>query len=386
MMGKSSAPSAPDPYQSANAQYDYGTAAGAYSKALNNVNTQGPTGSTSYVQSGTDPTTGAPIWTQKTTLTPAQQALLSGSEQVQSGAQQTALGEQATAQGALGQVGDELGKGVPNTPGVSYGVGFDPMTGYGEGFSTALKGEEAAMMPGMSQEREQLDSSLRNSGATPGSPAYDNAMAALDARQANAQTQAAGSAVTAGTGVASQLQTSAAQDVALHNAGISQELQDYAQRIGIPLGALQSLMGGSGSGGTGGSGGFGGQGGGPSVPGGISPTGESVSAPDIMGAFNNQYQGQLAGYNAQVSQGNSDVAGGATIGAALIGLLSDKRAKEDIEKVGKLDSGLPIYKYKYKGGGDKTHIGVMAQEAEKKFPHAVHEVGGLKFVNYAGVA
>jgi hypothetical protein len=384
-MGKSSAPNAPDPYQSANAQYDYGTAAGAYSKALNNVNTEGPTGSTQYVQTGTDPTTGAPVWTQKTTLTPAQQALLSGSEQVQSGAQQTALGEQATAQGALGQVGGELGKGVPNTPGVSYGVGFDPMTGYGQGFSTALQGEEAAMMPGMSQEKEQLDASLRNSGAVPGTPAYDNAMAAEDARQANAQTQAAGSAVGAGTGVANQLQTSAAQDVAQHNAGISQELQDYAQRIGIPLGALQSLMGGSGSGGSGGGGGFG-SAGGPSVPGGVAPTSSNVSAPDIMGAFNNQYQGQLAGYNANVASQNADTGAAATIGAGIIGLLSDKRAKEDIEKVGKLDSGLPVYKYKYKGGGDETHLGVIAQEAEKKFPKAVHEIGGLKFVNYAGVA
>jgi hypothetical protein len=63
-------------------------------------------------------------------------------------------------------------------------------------------------------------------------------------------------------------------------------------------------------------------------------------------------------------------------------LLSDRRAKTDIAKVGKLDNGLNVYAYRYKHGGP-MHIGVMAQEVEAINPAAVAEFGGMKHVNYA---
>src|SRR5690606_6242156 len=62
---------------------------------------------------------------------------------------------------------------------------------------------------------------------------------------------------------------------------------------------------------------------------------------------------------------------GAGLGAAL-GLLSDRRAKENIRRVGETDSGLPVYVYNYKGD-PVEHMGVMADEAEEKFPEAVYE-------------
>jgi hypothetical protein len=60
---------------------------------------------------------------------------------------------------------------------------------------------------------------------------------------------------------------------------------------------------------------------------------------------------------------------------------SDKRLKTDIKKVGKTEGGLPIYTYKYKGD-NRTQMGVMAQDVEKKTPKAVREVGGFKAVDY----
>jgi hypothetical protein len=63
-------------------------------------------------------------------------------------------------------------------------------------------------------------------------------------------------------------------------------------------------------------------------------------------------------------------------------MLSDRRAKTDIEKVGKLDNGLKVYAYRYKDGGPR-HIGVMAQEVEKRKPDAVKTVSGFKMVDYA---
>jgi hypothetical protein len=62
---------------------------------------------------------------------------------------------------------------------------------------------------------------------------------------------------------------------------------------------------------------------------------------------------------------------------------SDERLKTDIKPVGKLDNGLPIYSYHYIGDPKKTHIGVIAQEAQKLKPEAVaqHQSGFLT-VNY----
>jgi hypothetical protein len=69
-------------------------------------------------------------------------------------------------------------------------------------------------------------------------------------------------------------------------------------------------------------------------------------------------------------------------GASLLPFLSDRRAKEDIRRVGQTDNGLPIYVYRYKGG-DTFHMGVMAQEVEAVQPEAVVErPDGLKAVRY----
>ena len=45
----------------------------------------------------------------------------------------------------------------------------------------------------------------------------------------------------------------------------------------------------------------------------------------------------------------------------MIGLLSDRRLKTDIRRVGTTDAGVPIYTYRYLGQGP-VHMGVMAQD------------------------
>jgi hypothetical protein len=62
---------------------------------------------------------------------------------------------------------------------------------------------------------------------------------------------------------------------------------------------------------------------------------------------------------------------------------SDIRLKRDIARVGTLDSGLPLYRYKYLWS-DQVYVGVMAQEAADVAPDAVvkGEDGYLR-VNYA---
>ena len=63
-------------------------------------------------------------------------------------------------------------------------------------------------------------------------------------------------------------------------------------------------------------------------------------------------------------------------------IFSDRRLKENIKKVGKLDNKLPIFSYNYKG--DATpRIGLMAQDVEKKHPEAVMNIGAYKAVDYS---
>lgn len=90
------------------------------------------------------------------------------------------------------------------------------------------------------------------------------------------------------------------------------------------------------------------------------------------------------GTSSTSSESSSMSLGG--IGSAISGiaaLFSDERVKEDIEPVGTLEDGSTIYRYRYKGDPSKTfHIGLIAQEVEKKTPSAVLEIGGVKAVDY----
>lgn len=70
------------------------------------------------------------------------------------------------------------------------------------------------------------------------------------------------------------------------------------------------------------------------------------------------------------------------LGLTAASVFSDERVKENIKQVGKLDNGLPVYQYNYKGS-PKTQIGLIAQDVEEKHPGAVGEVDGIKTVDYA---
>jgi len=91
------------------------------------------------------------------------------------------------------------------------------------------------------------------------------------------------------------------------------------------------------------------------------------------------------GYEKKESQESplKSLLGGASLLTGLFGKLSDVRAKENIEPVGKLDDGQKVYAYNYKG--DSTpEIGLLAQEVEKVRPEAVATgPDGLKRVDYA---
>lgn len=63
--------------------------------------------------------------------------------------------------------------------------------------------------------------------------------------------------------------------------------------------------------------------------------------------------------------------------------ISDERMKDDIERVGELADGQPVYSFTYKDDPeDRVHIGLMAQDVEEHTPEAVKEFGGVKAVDY----
>ena len=100
-------------------------------------------------------------------------------------------------------------------------------------------------------------------------------------------------------------------------------------------------------------------------------------------AYENNYNAQQYRYNTQQNALNNLMGVGATLGAAY--MLSDKRAKENLKPVGKLDNGLKVYvgNYKEETGLDTTpQLFLLAQEVEKKNPDAVGEKGGYLAVNY----
>lgn len=103
------------------------------------------------------------------------------------------------------------------------------------------------------------------------------------------------------------------------------------------------------------------------------------------------------GSTTAVSDPMSNIVGGVTGGLGLLGstgafgsagylapmlaMLSDERAKENIEPVGELFDGQPIYSYNYKGDY-VPRIGLLAQDVEQVAPEAVVDVGGMKAVDY----
>ena len=95
------------------------------------------------------------------------------------------------------------------------------------------------------------------------------------------------------------------------------------------------------------------------------------------------YPFQVAQFLANIAMGTGALSGSTTTTTQPSSMFSDRRLKHDIRKIGETNDGQPIYKFKYKGDPkEQTHIGLMAQEVEKKHPEAVGLSGGYKTVDY----
>lgn len=107
-----------------------------------------------------------------------------------------------------------------------------------------------------------------------------------------------------------------------------------------------------------------------------------VNGTDMAGI----YAANTAGKQANAAQQNGVWGALGQIGGAALGgwMKSDERSKTNIKMKGKGLSGLAEKEWSYKGSSQR-HTTPMAQDVEKKYPDAVAEVGGTKYVNWPRV-
>ena len=93
------------------------------------------------------------------------------------------------------------------------------------------------------------------------------------------------------------------------------------------------------------------------------------------------YDFATAQWLANIALGIGSASGSTTTTTSPGGFFSDKRLKNDVKEIGETHDGQPIYSYKY-NGDNRTQIGLMAQDVEKRHPDAVGLMGGYKTVDY----
>lgn len=443
----SSAPAPPDPRQTsaASTSTNVGTAvANAY---LGNVNQVTPNGNLTYDQTGSyqwfDPYTmqtyNIPTFTATQTLSPQGQAIqdqnqsaqlnLSTIANNQSGFLKDYLGKPADTSSLPGLIGSpnlqtSIGGGYDTNfnrdIGGTFTDGVDLATSYAgaDDFSADRQRVEDALWQrgaaGRAQEEEALRTRLLNSGLREGSAAWNAEMerlgrqvadertgvllaggqeqsrlvglsrdaaqfgndatlaganfgnnASLQAAQFGSQQQQAQNA--AGLAGSTFANNAALQNQQAQNAARSQGMQEAYAARNQPINEITALLSGSQV----------------SQPNFVNTNQPTIPTTDVAGIINQNYQNQLSAYNQQQAGLGGLISGiGSGIGS-LIGL-SDERAKTDKKKVGEA-KGMGLYEYRYKGEpkSKPKHVGLMAQEVEKKKPSAVMTGrDGLKRVDY----
>lgn len=320
-------PKAPDPMATAAAQSGMNRDTAVSQQLINmtdQVNpwgstTYSPNGSTSYVDS-TGKTVTIPRYTQTTTLSPEQQEIFNRTQ-----AAETNLAGLAQDQSAMLQ--DYLGKPFEFTNSDAEQWAYDLAS--------------PRILEQQQKNQSMLRSQLINSGLRPGSDVYNMEMERLGRNNSDQLNQ-------------------------LALTGRGQAFSEALATRNQPINEITALLSGS-------------QVSNPAQMSGPTPQAQ-VGGVDYAGMVQQNYQNRMNSSGGLMG-GLFGLAGSLGGAAIKTGAFSDARVKENIERVGTLDNGLPVYAYNYVWGGPR-HIGVMAQDVEGLHPEAVFEVGGIKAVDY----
>jgi len=202
------------------------------------------------------------------------------------------------------------------------------------------------LQPSFNNQLNDLQARLANQGLNVGSEAYQRAVNDLQNNQNTALAQAAYQAVLNGQNAYSQ---TLQDQINAANFGNSAQTA-YINQL---LNALQNS---------------------------VSGYQNALNRYNIQNAAEQRIaQNKAANAQAQTEAGN-DFINSAAQAAALA--FSDARLKENLKAVGKLDNGLTVYCFNFKGS-NISQIGLLAQEVEKVCPEAVSEgADGFLKVNY----
>lgn len=294
-------PQAPDPYSTAQAQGGMNRDTAITQMQLNGVNQVNPWGSVTHEQTGMNGFTDSQgNWVETPQFT--QTTTLSPEQQ--------AIFEQTqAAEGNLAGIANEQSAFLRDYLGEPFS--FDNSDA--EQWAYDLASPRILQQQGQSE--AALRSTLANKGIREGSAAWDSEMS----RMTNANTDQMNQLTLTGRGQA-----------------FSEAMATRNQ----PINEITALLSGS-------------QVSNPAAMGAATPQ-AGVAGVDYTGLVNQQYQSQVANHQ--------NMMGGLFgMASAGMGLMSDRRLKTDIQRVGITDDGVPIYTYKYLSGGP-TQMGVMAQD------------------------
>jgi hypothetical protein len=273
-----------------------------------------------------------------------------------------------TANQQYGDIGQDYVQGLAGLgqqyfDAASQFIGNRPALGAGDAFERAYDTASANIEPRFQRSQEALDNKLKNQGFSIGDEGYKNSMNDLALQQNESRNDLT-------TRLQGQL--------------FNQGLQDRASQVGeLSQLAAPGIQFGNKA----------------LTPGYANIPGIAVPNVDLTSLYRQSNQDQWNNYNSQMQSYNgmlggiaglgstfltAPMAGGGSAAGAMMSALpfiSDERVKENIERVGQMDSGLPIYRYTYVGE-NRPQIGVLAQEAEQFDPSSVVEINGLKHVHY----
>lgn len=399
----------------ANAQAEANTKAAITQANLNRIDQVTPQGTLAYTQTGTY-ADGTPKYTQTQTYSPEQQNLYNQEVQVDAGLNQLAvnnLDRVAQAQNTPFNFDNMTPTRAvqPNTSAIQTGLDYSGVSAMptGDSFDATSKAAADAVYKQAASRLDpqyaQLEAAERNrlinSGISENSQAYRTALDNFGRSRSDAYNQANYSSIAAGLaaqdqgfdqalasrqqGVSEVNQQGAFRNNAANqsyntdlsaanqnNAVRQQQIQEASYLRNLPINDIAALLG------------TGGQVSGPQFQD-FAQVG--VAAPDYQGAVQSNYNAQMQQYTAQQqarSQGIGSIFGAlGSLGGAAI--LSDRRLKHSIKRIGELANGIGTYVYSYVGG-TKRHFGVMAQEVQERMPEAVGQFAdGTMFVNYRKV-
>lgn len=325
-LSSSSAPDTPDYIGAAKATAQGNLDLAKYTTAANRVNQNTPWGNLSYTQ--TTDAQGNPVWTATQNLSADQQSILD---------QNSALSKSllGAANGAAGSV-DASGVNLSSLP----SMGFNPGQTYQDAMMERLQ-------PQIDRENQASDAQLANQGITQGSTAYNNAKTLLNQQHNDLLAQATTQGFNTG--------------LAANNQSFNQQ----AQNKQMPVNIINALRTGSQT----------------QAPNYVTPYNQQqVNGVDYTGAAQNTYGANLNATNAANASKSNFMNGLMSAGTTAAMMLSDRRLKTHIKKIGEAN-GLNVYEWIYLWG--KKAIGYMADEVEKIRPDAVAtHASGFKMVNY----